>query len=85
MIEEFFLSDFSGDGKLIKAGIMEEWNGGIMGRNEITLKPNFPIFHYSIIPIFQVLDIPSFQFICPAASARENCFCFFLFFLALPA
>jgi len=64
MIEEFFLSDFSGDGKLIKAGIMEGWNGGIMGRNEITLKPNFPIFHYSNIPGFGYSIIPIFHFVC---------------------
>jgi len=47
MIEEFFLSDESGDGKLINAGIMEEWNDGMMGNDETPLKPNIPLFQHS--------------------------------------
>jgi len=43
MIEEFFLSDFSGGGKLIKAGIMEGWK---------KQAPIIPIFQVLDIPIF---------------------------------
>jgi hypothetical protein len=48
MIEEFFLSDESGDGKLIKAGIMEEWNDGMMGKTN-THSSTIPLFHFFFV------------------------------------
>jgi hypothetical protein len=37
---------------------MEKWNNGMMGNNEIPLKPNFPIFHYSNTPDSGYSTIP---------------------------
>jgi hypothetical protein len=48
MIEEFFLSDELGDDKLVKAGIMEEWKDGRMGKTN-TQYSNIPSFHCSYL------------------------------------
>jgi hypothetical protein len=40
-----------------KEGIMEERNVGMMKKKKKCLNP---LFHHSIIPIFQISDIPSF-------------------------